>query len=363
MDEARVLPAIDLNDEITKAISEAVNPADIRAAILLEAEKQNATSQQLAADQATAEKAAADKLAAEQAAATAAPTTFSRTEVIGGKSFDFEAGSELELERLVTSAYKVAFSVQPDPTKEKTVDPAIAAAEAKRLAEEEAANKAQLEVDFKLGNITAADYIERSGAMGAYLEKQGVSLDKLKAVVNEDQDKHFAKSWEDAGEQFKVSAVGKDWPGGEKNKEQLGLLIVSMGLIDATDKVGAMAQAWAKMKDRNMIFPNEDVIAAPVVDAAAPAVVAAPAAVVAAPAVAAPAARVASKSSSLFGASSGTSGSGSAAAAPAAGAQPAIDPNASPAEIIAAWKEGQLKAGKDPNAAFTETFANGRRAS
>ena len=41
-DEAKVLPAVSMNQELTNAIYAAVDPAAIRAAIISEAEKQNA---------------------------------------------------------------------------------------------------------------------------------------------------------------------------------------------------------------------------------------------------------------------------------------------------------------------------------
>lgn len=352
-EETRVLPAVTMNEDLTKAIAEATSPEAIRAAVVAEATKQGLATADAAALQAAADKVVADKAAADALAATT--SEFKRTETIGGREFTFEASSELELERMVSNALRVAYAVQETPATsvaEAVVDPAIA----QKAAEDAAAAKAELELQFKRGDISAADYIEKSGAMEDYLAKKGVPLDALKAVVTKNQEDSESQSWADAVEAFKAGP-GSDWPGGDRNLQIIGLVIASKpDLLNATDKVAALAQAYASMKSTGMVFPFEaPASAAAVVAAPAAAVVpAAAAAVVAATPVVVP--KVASTSSSLFGASSGV-GASSGAAAPAAAAKTDIPADATPAEIIDAWKKQQLAAGKDPNAEFVSTFA------
>lgn len=350
---------IAVSPELTKAIQEALNPADIRATVQAEIEKQGAAAATAAAVAAADKEVADAKAAAEAVGATTGG--FIRTENIGGQEFTFEADSELELERAVNNAFKVAYAVKDTYDASVTssvVDPAVAAAAAKKAAEDAAVFKADLELKFKRGEITTSDYLEQSGALKEYLEKQGVPLDALRESVNRTQDSAEAQSWEDATKEFLNGPAGKDWPGGDNNLEIIGLKLQSLNLVDAKDKVAALAQAYAAMKATGTIFPyQEPVVAVPVVAAAAavPVVAAIPAAVVPAPA--APA-RVAATSSSVFGASSGISGAGGITPA-AAAAKTEIPADASPTEIIAAWKAAQVAAGKDPNAAFYETFNRG----
>lgn len=349
-----------MNDDLAKAINSALDPADIRAAILAEAHKQTATSEESVAALAAAEKAAADKKTAEDAAIvtdTTATTGFSRTETIGGREYLFEAGSELELERMVSNAYKIAFGVQSTPQEvAPVVDPSVAAAEAATKAAEEAAAKVELELQFKRGDISAADYVERSGAVRDYLAKQGIPVEELKAVVEKKQDQQDHDSWVDATTEFKRT-VGKDWPGGERNRQMIGMKIAELGLIDAPDKVAALGKAYAEMKRTNMIFdveadPNAAPVTTPVVETTP--VVAVPAVV--APAIPPPApVRSQASSSSMFDTSSGVSGT--APIVPAnAGAEVKIDPNATPTEIMDAWKKAQIASGRNPDDALKEAF-------
>jgi len=366
--EPIVLPAVAMNDELAKAIHGAVTAADVRALILDAAQKQSDTAAQLAADQVAAEKAAADKVAADQAAAEAAVAAQGLTRVveIGGRSFTFEGASEAELDRLELNAIKVAYAMhESEAAAEVVIDPA----EATRAAEAEVAAKADLERKWRAGEITSADYIQQSGALKQYLENEGVSLESLKAVVDSNKDTQFEQSWAQAGETFRNSAAGADWPGGLKNQELIGLKIAALGLADAIDKVAALAQAYAAMKQSGLYFPNGDNDATPaaasvartVTDAAETArVLAAKAATDAEATRAAAAAKVQSMSSSIFGASSGTSGAPVISPA-VVDAKKVVPADATPAEIMQAWKEAQIAQGKDINEAFlTQHRSNAR---
>jgi hypothetical protein len=347
-----------LNDELKNSINAAVNSTDIREIVIAEAQRQGLTpeaaAQQVAAD--------AAKTAADAAAAVVSePTVYTRTEIIGGQSFTFDAGSELELERAVNNAYKVAYSLQtqePAAIVEHVPDAAQLAAE-KAAAEQLVAAKAELELQFKRGDINARQYLEQSGAIGEYLAEQGVPLNELKNAVQEQRGRGFEQSWADATQDFLNSPAGHDWPGGERNKEILGMTIAGLGLVDAEDKLAAMSQAYASMKAANTVFPHEEE-AAPVVAAAA---VAAPvvAAVVAAPITVASPAKTAPTSSSMFGSSSGVSApSGGTAAAAAVGAKLDIPADATPQQILAYYKESLIANHQDPNAAFIEQHATKR---
>ena len=378
------MPELTVTPELKAIIEAATDPEVIRNAIVAEAEKQAAAAvvdEKTAADKVVADKAAADKAAADAAAAQ----TFESVETIGGKEFTFTAGSQAELDHMIANAYKVAYAVQPtERVVEQFVDPAVAEKQAADKAAADAVAKTELELKFKRGEISASDYIEQSGALASYLERQGVPLSELKKAVEANKGNDYEKSWQEASADFVKTSAGADWPGGEKNLEILGLKIVALGLSEAKDKVGALAQAYADMKRTGMIFPTtaegtlspeQQAAAKAAADkaiadktaadeaarvAAASGTAAAVAQASAETARAVAAARVQSQSSSLFGASSGVgAGTSAGATAPAAPAAKTIIPdNATPAEILQAWKEAQLAGGNDPNRVFMDQFRN-----
>lgn len=350
---------VEMSDEIRKAIDDATSPDQIRAALAAEAQRQAAAKDAADAQQTADAQAEADRVAAEQAAATAQPTSVTRTEVIAGKEFNFEGADDADLDRQVLAAYKVAFAIQTPRESAPVVaapDPAALAA----AAEADAAAKVELELKFKRGEISASDYMEQSGALDAYLEKKGISVDALKAAVDQNEGTQFEKSWAQATEEFLHSSLGADWPGGDRNKNILGMRIAALNLIDAEDRVTAIAQAWADMKQNHLVFENDGVVApaAPVVAApAASTIPAVPA--VTAPVIPAAPARPAATSSSLFDRSSGVSDF----IQQPDKAKPAefiVPPNASPTEIMDAYKKFLVANGQDPNTAFTQQFASKR---
>lgn len=366
----------DLNEAVKQAVSEATTPEAIMAAIAAEASNQklvrnadgayvlDPAAEKAAADKAVADKAAADAAAAKNAVVNAEPMIYTRTETINGRDFVFEAPSELELERQVNTALRTAYELNQQQEEvvetDEQIDPA-----------KQAADRAELELQFKNGQIDAKTYLEKSGAIDDYLSERGVPVEKLKETIEQGDDARFVQSWESATQEFLNSSAGADWPGGERNRTLIGLKIAELGLTDADDKVAALAQAYQAMKSTGMIFTESVVNQNADADKAAADAAAAKAAADAttAAAVAAAARSTASAtvtappatrtSSSVFGASSGTSANNQrdTSAAP----QTVVIPKeATPDQIIAAWKESLLKAGVDPNAAFTETFI-GRR--
>ena len=366
----RVLPNVTMTEELAKAIHDATTPDALKNLIIAAADQQEAAAAQSAAAvlaaQEAADKVLADKAVADAAAAQAAAAnqTFTRHVVIGDQSFDFVAQTEAEIDQLELNAFKVAYAVRPTasaPVAAATSpDPALAVA----AEEARAAAVAELDKQFRLGEVTAKDYIEQSGAIKGYLESQGVSLEALQEVVTANRGAKFSQSWAEAGVAFQKTPAGLDWPGGDKNHGLMALQIAAMGLEEAPDKVAALTQAYAELKRTGLYFPNgdSDVVPAAVVPAAVvPAAVAAPvvnAEVAAAKvaldaALARAAAKTKSTSSTVFGAGTGPSSAPVLSPAVVAAKQ-VIPDNASPQEIMAAYKEGLIAAGKDPNEAYKE---------
>lgn len=349
-----VLNAPSVTEELKQAITSAIDPATLRAAIIAEAEKQ-AAEQTTTAAQVAAAKAETERQAAAQT------QEFTRTEVIGGQEFIFTAPNELELERQITNALRVANALQSAaPVVEDVVDPAAV----QRQAEEQAAAKAELDLKFKRGEISAKEYIQQSGAFDEYLAEQGIPVAELKNSVEQNQNKRFEQSWADATQEFLNSQGGADWPGGDRNLQLIGLQLQSMGLVEAEDKVGALIQAYQALKSTGMIFKEEP--AAQTTQQTqqtqqtqkpqqTQTQQTQPAAQAQTQPQQQPLRTPAPAASSVFGASSGVGAY--TATVPTSGAKVEISPTATGEEILDQWKKAQLASGKDPNAAFVETFS------
>jgi trimeric autotransporter adhesin len=371
---------IDMNDDLAKAVAEATDPEVIKSLVHAEFDKQvaaaTAAQTQTAVDakaaaDAEAAKTAADAASAEAAkiAAAASSSLLTRTENIGGTDIEFTGASEAEIDKLVINALKVAAAVRPSDRQTTTVDAQADAEKARVDAELAASAKADLEIRFKRGDVSVSEFIEQSGAVKDYLEKQGIPIEALRASVEREQGTVYEQSWAEATKTFLKSPVGCKWPGGERNQHMLGVQIAALGLTDATDKVAAIAQAYEQMQKLDLMFPGE---AEEKAAAAAKAAASDPAAKAAADAAAAAAVKAAADakaaadkanppktaptSSTLFGASSGV---GAADGAGTKVNEPliAVPKDASPQEILAAWKEAQVKAGVHPDVAFQAMFA------
>lgn len=359
-----------MTEDLTKAIADAVDPAQIRAAVQDELAKQLEIEANAAK---TAETDAAAKVAADAAAKVVADAVaveaakdaaFTRTENIGGKEFTFTAASELELERQVSNALRVAYAVQPVATEKVVETPRVDPEAARLAAEADVTAKADLELKFKRGDITAADYLEQSGAIKTYLEKQGVPLADLQTEATKRENERYATSWNEATEEFKNGPAGKDWPGGPINLEIIGGKLAMLGLTDAQDKVAALAQAWNIMKSENKYVPytppvktedtSADAAAKAVADAAATKAAADAKILAEATAIVEANKKTASGSSSIFGASSGEGAE--IKTAPNAAGKVDVPADASPTEIMAAYNKALVASGKNPNEAFAEAF-------
>jgi hypothetical protein len=87
------------------------------------------------------------------------------------------------------------------------------------------------------------------------LESRGVSVENLRVVSSE----RFEQSWSDATQEFLSGPAGSDWPGGNENLEIIGQKLQELGLVDAEDKVAALAESYASMKSNSQVQKNPEV--------------------------------------------------------------------------------------------------------
>ena len=187
---------------------------------------------------------------------------YAKTITINGKDYRVEGTSEIDVERAVGALYKsVLGQGTPQPTRQveqpRNERGQFAAATEQVSAEQ----KAGLDLQFQLGQITTAEYIERSGAVGDYLAKQGVPVEDLKAAVSDRQDSRLEKSWESATKEFMASAAGNDWVGGDENLATVNRILNQEGLAEKPS-ADTLADVWNYMKQNpSLIAENPDLTA------------------------------------------------------------------------------------------------------
>jgi hypothetical protein len=182
------------------------------------------------------------------------PQKFARSVTINGTKTILESSSQEELDQAETAIYRVAMA-QPVATETHIERPRNDRGQFD--SDLDAANKAELELQFKRGEISASDYLQKSGAVADYLAQQGVPLADLKASVAEKSEIRAAQGWADATEEFK--ARHPEWLGGEANAKTIGQILIENDLVDASDKLEAMESAYNHARENNMLVTNPQV--------------------------------------------------------------------------------------------------------
>jgi len=126
----------------------------------------------------------------------AAPQRFAKTLEVAGKTLIFEGDSELQVERNIGDYFRALAPREPAETPKPATQ--LRDEQGQFLSAEDAAAKAELELRFKRGDIDTATYLAESGAVDAYLQSQGVSLDDLREVSTQ----KFTANWVSATQAF-----------------------------------------------------------------------------------------------------------------------------------------------------------------
>lgn len=126
------------------------------------------------------------------------------------------------------------------------------------------AERAELDLQFKRGQIDTAEYLEKTGAIAEALEKQlGVPIDAIAATFQEQAGKIYEQSWAEATTRFKESAEGRTWPGGNANLKKIGEVMTTTQvdgvlLSDLPDKTQALRLAYEYMQENKLLVENSD---------------------------------------------------------------------------------------------------------
>jgi hypothetical protein len=189
----------------------------------------------------------------------AAPKRFAQTVTINGEKKIVEGDSELSVQRQVNDLYRETFAAQehnPAPQQQETEQPRDAAGRFTADTRDPVA-AAELDLRFKRGEISAADYIQQSGALDEYLSKKGVPLEALRESIAEKQNSALAQEWAATTDKFR--ARHPEWIGGQENVNIIGQILSENNLVDAEDKLGAMEAAYNHARENSLLVGNPEV--------------------------------------------------------------------------------------------------------
>jgi hypothetical protein len=189
----------------------------------------------------------------------AGPETATATVNINGVQKTFTGKDAADLDRQQIAYFRSLETAQAAPRDEKgrfTADQGKRDERETQLSEAEAAKlirRNALEIEFRMGRLSAADYLAQTGAIEEHLEKQGVSIEVLKAQTAERVEAaNYQQSWADATSEFLRSPAGADWKPSEDAKVRIGSIIERLGQanpdIEKENKVEVLAHAWGIMK-------------------------------------------------------------------------------------------------------------------
>jgi len=188
------------------------------------------------------------------ALAANAPRKFAKYVTVDGQRHLLEGGSPEELANAETDLYQQLFEKSDDGQARDSqgrfvAEPTAAEKAAQELA---TANRAELELKFKRGDITAEQYLEQSGAIGTYLENHGILPEALATV----SDALYQNTWAQATEQFLNSESGASWPGGEQNMKTLAAILEENGMTEPS--VENLSAAYQYARENNLLQPNPE---------------------------------------------------------------------------------------------------------
>jgi hypothetical protein len=122
------------------------------------------------------------------------------------------------------------------------------------------AQQTQEEIEAEALRVAALDpaAVALAPTVKAVLESQGISVDDLKSFTEQKRGERFAAEWAAAGEAFRNSPAGENYPGGTENQRILGEIIVKNGLMNAENKADVIAQAYAYMCEHGLVAATDE---------------------------------------------------------------------------------------------------------
>ena len=189
------------------------------------------------------------------------PQGYAKRVVVNGKTHIIEAETEQSLLAAENALFRSLFEPNANSNsnqeqhQEEPPAPARDPATGRFVAKPDAVAMEALNIAFQSGAITAAQYLEKTGAIDQYLESHGVDMATLQQVSQEREGQAYEQSWADATKEF-LNGVGSDWPGGQENMQALGQLLIDNPELAEGDKVEALTACFEHMKQNNMLVES-----------------------------------------------------------------------------------------------------------
>jgi hypothetical protein len=188
----------------------------------------------------------------------AAPVTrFGAKITIEGKTHVAEGRTQEEADAKIAEVIRAATQHIRDDQGRFTADQGRRDEAAVKAEADNAVARAELDLQFKRGEVTAAEWMERSGAVSEFFAKKGIALEDVEASAQKAAGERITQSWADATAEFMNSAEGKIWPGGEENKQKMLEILDAMGAMDAANSEN-MRRAAVYMRQNNMLVGNPE---------------------------------------------------------------------------------------------------------
>jgi hypothetical protein len=278
-----------------------------------------------------------------EAAPITEPTVYKDAFLLGGKEVEFSGDSPqdvLKQFKAAQQAYEMARTLV-EPKKEE-IKPAGPTKE----------ELSALQLKAASGDAEAmSEYMVKSGALDRYLESKGIRPAEIQQVLQERASEKVVKDWDGAVKDFLSDS---DWPGGTQNEK-----LLKYKLAELKDDSGqplayspskqSLQRAYEALKEEKMLFTPEPKTEEEkkTTSAVVPISQSKPS----------DAPKRGASGSTLFGTSQET---GTRKVAPNTPKVPEISPDATPQEIMAAWKESVLASGQSPDDALRNTYSDRR---
>jgi hypothetical protein len=181
-----------------------------------------------------------------ETAQPAAPTSietargYSKTVTVNGVQHILQGATEADILKAETEFFRKTFSNATQQTQQtQQQEQPRDTSTGRFVSAEDAAEKervAGLELQFSLGQLTLSQFLEQSGVVEQYQQKQA--------------EQNTVRGWEDATARFLASPEGANWPGADA-LPRITEILQANHLENAEDKLSVMKQAWALMQQED----------------------------------------------------------------------------------------------------------------
>jgi hypothetical protein len=189
-------------------------------------------------------------------AGAASGQSFTRTIQINGVEKVLVADSELALERMIGAAYQAAAAAGGGSDANAGTQPRGADGKFTSRREMNPAEKVELDLRFRRGELSAPEYLRQSGE----LEQAFDTYAKTKLGVDPEElatNRQMSEAWQAVTERWLNGPEGKNWPGGTENLRRVKELMEANGLFDVPPSGQILTDVANFMRKNNLLIPYE----------------------------------------------------------------------------------------------------------